>query len=300
MRLERPGGGISVSLAEISAVGAAADQRVRLAAKGAVSFAGNATRTQLPFIISIGRIDNAQYMIEFIIGYAGNPPTGGAHLVIRDKIYVNGQNGGLLKGTAYISYPKYEDAPKEGKLLGNILLKALFVLAIVVCVAACVATAGATAVAAGIIIGGAAAVVGTACRDYENGQSRPFEYYLLNGALGAVIGGGAGAIAGGIMAAAGGFSIAIMAATGLSPAVSEKLANTGAYALTALTSIFALNDAISLGYGENVAIKLAFDGDPTALEYYTMLEVMTLAIDVQYMQIGNMYSGQPIKKQGDS
>jgi hypothetical protein len=61
MRLERPGGGISVSLAEMPAVEAAADQRARVAAKGVVSFAGNATRTKVPFEISISRVCNAQY-----------------------------------------------------------------------------------------------------------------------------------------------------------------------------------------------------------------------------------------------
>ena len=186
------GAGLNVDLADAAGISLSTDKALYLIAKGRIRFKANDIQVQARYSIKFHQNGEIKASIDAL--FDGNPPTGGAAVEIEGIIQAAGNNGGLLKGTTYALFDRFDDDPTVGSYSPwkSILKAALIVALAVAVIAVCIAVPGLGAIASGAIIGcaigGGMAAIGVCVSDLRNQENSSTKTYLVKTLSGAVTG----------------------------------------------------------------------------------------------------------------
>lgn len=230
-----------------------------------------------------------------------NPPTGGDSSFIMNYEFHALGDGGILCGTDFVEYEPFPDAPEQvpveeesgfAGLWGNILAGLAVVAAVSLAaayLASLVFTAGASAVIAPMVVGGlaaavgAAAVLGTAAKDAENGTNSGSASYIMNGLTGALTGALAGFelclapyAAETVIAASAPFGMSIFGQF-VSAGALVDLTASGFFAITGANTLFKLTNAIEQVSGVNWMKSMGMS-DESYSSYEEFSDLMSLQI----------------------
>ena len=210
-------------------------------------------------------------------------------------------DGGILCGTDFVEYEPFPDAPEQvpveeesgfAGLWGNILAGLAVVAAVSLAaayLASLVFTAGASAAIAPMVVGGlaaavgAAAVLGTAAKDAENGTNSVAASYIMNGLTGALTGARAGFelclapyAAETVIAASAPFGMSIFGQF-VSAGALVDLTASGFFAITGANTLFKLTNAIEQVSGVNWMKSMGMS-DESYSSYEEFSDLMSLQI----------------------
>lgn len=230
-----------------------------------------------------------------------NPPTGGDSSFIMNYEFHTLGDGGILCGTDFVEYEPFPDAPEQvpveeesgfAGLWGNILAGLAVVAAVSLAaayLASLVFTAGASATIAPMVVGGlaaavgAAAVLGTAAKDAENGTNSGAASYIMNGLTGALTGALAGFelclapyAAETVIAASAPFGMSIFGQF-VSAGALVDLTASGFFAITGANTLFKLTNAIEQVSGVNWMKSMGMS-DESYSSYEEFSDLMSLQI----------------------